>query len=40
VGFVVVEFSGAAGNLGSWRREMDSNFRFLVGSTPPRCAPR
>jgi hypothetical protein len=21
-------------------REMDSNFRFLVGSTPPRCAPR
>ena len=21
-------------------REMDSNFRFLVGSTPPRCVPR
>src|SRR6516225_8787262 len=21
-------------------REMDSNFRFLGGSTPPRCAPR
>jgi hypothetical protein len=31
-------------NQGSHRtlrwREMDSNFRFLVGSTPPRCAPR
>ena len=31
---------GTGSSLTRRWREMDSNFRFLVGSTPPRCAPR